>query len=68
MFYNVQKMIDTGKKILQRNQRRDITTHELMELAHRSNDRIDIAGDSYYFGVAVGMRIAKAEADKTTKK
>lgn len=59
--YNTQKMIEAGTQALKRNPKRDATARELREIRGNGGDEWGGIVDAYLFGVAVGMRIEKAE-------
>ncbi len=59
--YNTQKMIEAGQQATRKHPNRDITAAELRAIRDRSGDELDRMADAYLLGVAVGMRIAKAE-------
>ena len=65
--YNTQKMIEAGTQTLKRNPKRDATAREFREIRDHGGDEWDGMIDSYLFGVAVGMRIAKAEQQRANR-
>ena len=65
MNYNVEKMIETGRDIMKSNPKRDLGALEFAQLNERNPlDKFGMASDAYLVGVAIGMRIAKADAQK----
>ena len=65
--YNTQKMIEAGTQALKRSPKRDATAREFREIRDHGGDEWDGMIDSYLFGVAVGMRIAKAEQQRANR-
>ncbi len=65
MRYNLEKMIETGNRAIERNRRRDLTIDDYKWLAHISDDRYKITSAAFCMGVAVGMRIAATEQKKS---
>lgn len=60
--YNTQKMIKTGREIMEQNPARELTAREFMAMKEQAaGDEYLFAENSFLFGVAVGMRIAAAE-------
>lgn len=59
--YNTQRMIATAEKALKRNPKRDATAWDFKQISDSSGDKWDSMTNAYLLGVAVGMRIAKAE-------
>lgn len=60
--YNIERMIKTGQDAIEQNPRRDIGGVEMRTLHDMANgDEYQLARDSFFVGVAVGMRIAAAQ-------
>lgn len=59
--YNTDKLIETGQAAVRRNPHRDLTSYELRQMHDRAEDQYQFATNCYLAGVAIGMRIAKAE-------
>lgn len=62
--YNLEKMIETGREALKRNPRYNIGSHDFRVLTSDGYDRWTRSENCYLFGIALGMRIAKAEQKK----
>ena len=61
--YNTGKMIETGRQAIRRNPNRDATSAELFrDIPGMTPDKYEQLENAFLFGVAVGMRIAGAEA------
>ena len=59
---NVEKTIDEGRKLTRDNPRMTLAMGEMQALFERNYDGKDLfnfMSDSFFFGVAVGYRIAK---------
>ena len=62
--YNVQKMITSGREIMANNSRRDITMVDIKNIMDSSSGICDVMFNSFLFGVALGVRIGKAEGGR----
>lgn len=61
--YNTAGMIEAGRAAMRRNPARDITALELHRIRENAaGDDYKFAEDAFLLGVAIGMRIAAAEA------
>ena len=61
--YNTAGMIEKGRAAIKRNPARDITALELRRIRESAaGDEYQFAENTFLLGVAIGMRIAAAEA------
>lgn len=67
MKINIDKHIEEGRRILNKNPRRDISAGAFMYINDQAADKWDLAEKSYLLGVAIGKRIAQANAKKSEK-
>ncbi len=61
MNYNLEKLIEEGRQTLLKNSRRDLSLLDYQQLANISEDKYETTSAAFCSGVAVGMKIAKAE-------
>lgn len=59
--YNVEKLIEEGRKIMYKNPRRMITAHELVNQEEKSDGSLDFGNNMFLIGLAIGARIAKSQ-------
>ena len=60
--YNMEKLIDEGKKIMKENPRRMIPAHELVNQKDKNGEHVlDYGNDMFLIGLAIGARIAKRQ-------
>lgn len=62
--YNVEQMIAEGQAAIKRHPRRGASVADIMALTSDNYDRWERTDRLYLFGIALGMRIAKAEQRK----
>ena len=60
-YYNVRKMITSGRKIMANNPKREITLIEIARIRESNPDVYVQIENAFLFGVALGVRISKAE-------
>lgn len=61
---NVEKTINKGRNLIKDHSKMSLTCGEMQELYernHNGKDLFNFMGDSFYFGIVVGYRIAKKE-------
>ena len=61
MNYNLEKLIEDGRQTLLKNSRRDLSLLEYQQLSNISEDKYETTSAAFCAGVAVGLRMAKAE-------
>ena len=61
---NVELMKLDARKALERHPRIDAKSHTIAQIVNESEDKWSQANSVYLFGVAIGMRLAKAEMKK----
>ena len=62
--YNVSKMITSGREIMANNPKRDLTLIDVSRILDSTPDTYFQIEHAFLFGVAVGVRISKAEQMK----
>ncbi len=62
--YNIQKMITSGREIMANNPHRDITAKEIISIINNASDLYIQFENAFLFGVALGVRIGKAEGGR----
>ena len=60
-YYNIQKMITSGRDIMANNPKREITLIEIARIRESNPDVYVQIENAFLFGVALGVRISKAE-------
>ena len=63
--YNVQKMITSGREIMANNPKRDITLIDMARIHESDPDTYVQIENAFLFGVALGVRIGKAEGGRS---
>ena len=59
--YNIQKMITSGREIMANNPKREITLFDIVRIRESNPDVYVQIENAFLFGVALGVRISKAE-------
>lgn len=65
---NVEKTIDKGRKLIRDNPKMTLAMGEMQELYERNHNGTDLfnfIGDSFYFGIVIGYRIAEKKKKRT---
>ena len=60
-YYNIQKMITSGRDIMANNPKREITLIDIARIRESNPDVYVQIENAFLFGVALGVRISKAE-------
>lgn len=60
-YYNIQKMITSGRDIMANNPKREITLIDIARIRESNPDVYVQIENAFLFGVALGVRIGKAE-------
>lgn len=60
-YYNIRKMITSGRDIMANNPKREITLIDIVRIRESNPDVYVQIENAFLFGVALGVRIGKAE-------
>ena len=63
-YYNIKKMITSGRDIMANNPKREITLIDIARIRESNPDVYVQIENAFLFGVALGVRIGKAEQTK----
>lgn len=62
---NVEKLIECGQKLTDKHPKMQILSREMTSIYDKNGlDAFNLISDSFFFGVAVGYRIARKEKKK----
>ena len=60
-YYNIQKMITSGRDVMANNPKREISLIDIARIRESNPDVYVQIENAFLFGVALGVRIGKAE-------